>query len=108
MNERSNAATTLQNEFVETFERASRAWFERVTTEMELWSELVRRLSATHSVPEFLGAYQECVAKRMQIAVEDGHKLFDDYRTITQKIDQVTSNGPVAWEQVKSVTRTFR
>ena len=86
-------ATNLQKELSETYEQASRAWLNRVNSEIALWSELATKLSATHSVPEALAAYQKCVAQRMHMAVEDGQQLFEECRKINQRITQAMSNG---------------
>jgi hypothetical protein len=76
----------LQKELLETYEQASRAWLDRVKSEVELWSRLGTKLTATCSVPEAMEAYHKCVAQRMQMAAEDGKRLFDECRNITQKI----------------------
>jgi hypothetical protein len=89
----STRATNPQKELSETYEQASRAWLSRLHSEIALWSELAAKLSATHSVPEALEAYQKCVAQRMQMAVEDGQQLFEEYQKITQRITQAMSNG---------------
>src|SRR5262249_15124498 len=93
MNPRPNDPANLQKELLETYEQASRAWLERVQTETALWSELATKLSATRSVPEALGVYQKCAARRMQMTAEDGRKLFDECRNITQKITRAMTNG---------------
>jgi hypothetical protein len=76
----------LQKELLETYERASRAWLDRVKSEVELWSRFCAKLTATRSVPEAMEAYQHCVAERMQMAAEDGKRLFDECQNLTQKI----------------------
>src|SRR5262249_23605656 len=76
----------LQKELLETYEQASRAWLDRVRSEVELWSRLGEKLTATRSVPEAMDAYQKCVGERMQMAAEDGKRLFDECQNITQKI----------------------
>ena len=93
MSPRPNDATNLQKELLEAYEQANRAWLERVKSEMELWSDLATKLSATRSVPEALGVYQKSVAQRTQMAAEDARKLFDECRNITQKISRAMSNG---------------
>jgi Phasin protein len=93
MSARTNDATNLQKELLDAYEQANRAWLERVKSEMELWSELATKLSTTRSVPEALGVYQKSMAQRMQMAAEDGRKLFDECRNITQKITRAMSSG---------------
>jgi len=87
------AMLNLQKELLDEYERASRAWLDRVKSEMELWSGLATKLTATLSVPEALEAYQKCVAERMQMNAEDGKRLFDDCQKITQKIARSLSRG---------------
>jgi hypothetical protein len=94
MSARTNAATNLQKELLDAYEQANRAWLERVKSEMELWSELATKLSTTRSVPEALGVYQKSMAQRMQMAAEDGRKLFDECRNITQKITRASGWSP--------------
>ena len=43
-------------------------------------------LAATRSIPDALGAYQESVAQRMQMAAEDGKRMSEDCREIMNKI----------------------
>ncbi len=91
--ERTQAMVALQKELLETYEQASRAWLDRVKSEVELWSQLAAKLTATRSVPEAVQAYQESVAQRMQMAAEDGRRLFDECQKISHKITQSLSNG---------------
>ena len=60
----STRATNLQKELSETYEQASRAWLNRVNSEIALWSELATKLSTTRSIPEALEVYQKCAAQR--------------------------------------------
>jgi Phasin protein len=76
----------LQKELLGTYEQASRAWLDRAKSEVELWSRLGAKLTATRSAPEAMEAYQKCFEERMQMAAEDGKRLFDECQNITQKI----------------------
>lgn len=87
------AMVALQKELIETYEQANRIWLDRVKSEVEFWSELGKKLSTTHSVPEVLQAYQESAAQRMRMAAEDGQKVSEDCRLFTQKIARSLSNG---------------
>ena len=105
MNARPNAATNLQGELSETYEQASRSWLSRVNSEIALWSELATKLSTPRSIPEVLEVYQRCAAQRMQLAVEDGQRLFDECQRITQRITQANAQQVVAWKDVKQNDR---
>jgi hypothetical protein len=91
------AATALQKELLEAYEKASHAWLTRVQSEVAMWSELATKLTATRSVPEALETYSKCVSKRMQMAAEDGRRLFNEGQQIAQKINgSLTSGWPTA------------
>jgi Phasin protein len=83
----------LQKELMQTYEQASRAWLDRVKSEVELWSQLCAKLTKSRSVPEAMEAYQKCVSEQMQMSVEDGKRLFDDCQKITQKIAGSLNGG---------------
>src|SRR3974390_3031931 len=87
------AMLNLQRELLETYEQASRAWLDRIQSEVELWSRLGTKLTATRSIPEAMEAYQKCLAEQIQMAVADGKQLFDDCQKITQKIAGSLNGG---------------
>src|SRR5262245_40138620 len=91
--EQTEAMVGMQKELLDAYEQASRAWLARVKSEVDLWSQLAAKLSATRSAPEAMQAYQECVAQRMQMAAEDGRRLADDCQKIMGKIGQSFANG---------------
>jgi hypothetical protein len=68
----------LQKEVLNVYEQANRAWFARVKSEVNLWSALARKLSATRYTPEALDSYQKFMVERVQMAAEDGRQLLHD------------------------------
>ena len=87
------AATALQKELLSGYEKANRDWVARVQSEVAMWSELATKLAAARSVPEALEAYSKCVSQRMQMAAEDGRRLFDESQQITQKLTRTLTSG---------------
>ena len=83
----------MQKELLEAYEQASRAWLARIQSEVELWSDLATRLSATRSIPDALGAYQETVAQRLQMATDDGRRMATDCQDIMEKITRSLTKG---------------
>ena len=83
----------MQKELLDTYEQASRMWLARVKSEADLWSELGAKLAATRSAPEAMEAHRQCIAQRMQMAAEDGRRLFDDCQRIVTKVNRSLSNG---------------
>ena len=76
--ERTDAMLTMQRELLDEYERASQAWLARVKSELDFWSELTTKVTSSPSVPDGLVAYRDGLSQRMQMAVEDGHRLFDE------------------------------
>ena len=60
---------------------------------MQLWSELATKLTAMRSVPEAIEAYTKWVSEQIQMTAEDGKRLLDDYRRITEKVTKSLGNG---------------
>ena len=91
--EQAEAMLGMQKELLEAYEQASRVWLDRVKSEVDLWSELAAKLSATRSLPEALGTYQECVTQRIQMAAEDGRLMADEWQKLLQRFIRPQSNG---------------
>ena len=52
--EQAEAMLAMQKELLETRDQASRAWLDRVKSEVELWTELPTKLSSTRALPDAL------------------------------------------------------
>jgi hypothetical protein len=87
------ALSTLQKELMEAYEEAGRTWSERARTEVELWSELGKKLTETRSMPEAVQIYQQSLTRRMQMAAEDNQKLAADWQKLAQKFTRAMSPG---------------
>ena len=72
------AMLNVQKEMMAAYEEASRSWIERVKAEVELWSDLATKLSASETAPDRMKACRETVAQRMKMATEDGQRLFEE------------------------------
>jgi hypothetical protein len=84
-------------ELLDAYEQTSRAWLDRVKSEVELWSALATKLAGARSAPEALELYQKCLAQRMQMAAEDWRRLSDDCQKVMQTITQFPTDGrPIA------------
>ena len=82
----SEALLSAQKILMESCEESMRTWFERVQTEASLWSELPAKMAASGSPAKALEAYSDCVSRQMQMSVEDGQQLLDDYRRIARRV----------------------
>ena len=86
------AMVNIQKDLLDAYEQIGRVWLARVQSEVELWTGLAAKLTATRSVPDALGAYQECVAQRMQMIAEDGRRIPENCQEIVSKITRSLSN----------------
>jgi hypothetical protein len=91
--EQAEAMLAMQKELLETCDQASRAWLDRVKSEVDLWTALTAKLSATRSLPEALGAYQEYVTHRMQMAAEDGRRMSAECQKLMQRFSRPLPTG---------------
>lgn len=95
--QRTDAMLNAQKELLEAYQEAGRSWLTRMESELELWSDLAAKLSASRTVPEGMKAYGDCVSQRMQMAAEDGRHLFDDAQklmaTITGSFNGATTGS---------------
>ena len=91
--EPTDAMVSMQKELLDAYQQASGAWLARVKSEVDFWSDLASKLSATKSAPEALEAYRVGATQRMQMAADDARRLMEDCQKATQKITQSLSNG---------------
>jgi hypothetical protein len=92
--EHTDAMLTLQRDLLDVYEQASGAWLARVKSEADLWAGLAAKLTSTGSLPEALGVYQESIARRMQMAAEDGRKFAEEAQKI---IKAIAGSLPDGW-----------
>jgi hypothetical protein len=90
--ERAETAMNLQKELMQAYEQASRAWLERVQTELSLWTDLASKLTATRSLPDAIEAYTKTVSRQIQMTAEDGKRLLDNAQQVTDKITKALGN----------------
>ena len=91
--EQTEAALNMQKELLAAYEQANRAWLARVQSEVELWSDLAAKLTATRSLPEAMSAYQESMAQRIKMAAGDGRQLADECQEIMGKVTRTLTKG---------------
>jgi hypothetical protein len=91
--DQAEAMLNAQKDLFEVYEEAGHTWLSHVKLEVDLWSKLATKLAGTRSAPEALGAYQESVTQWMQLATEDGKRLFDECQKVAQIVAQSASSG---------------
>ena len=82
-----------QVELLAGFQELNKYWVARAKSEADLTSDLLTKLMSTRSVPESATAYQEWSKRRMEMAVEDGKRLFADSIKLMETSVRLFSNG---------------
>jgi hypothetical protein len=91
--ERTEAMIHLQQELLDAYQAASKAWVDRVQSEVKFWSDLAGKLAASRSIPEGAETCSESIAHRLQMAAEDGRRLFEDGQKIIASVTASLTNG---------------
>jgi hypothetical protein len=87
------AVSNMQKELLGTIETANREWMARMEQERDLASELTARLTAARSAPEAAAAYQEWMARRVQLLGEDSKKFVADCQKFVNATMRTFGNG---------------
>lgn len=93
--ERTDAMISMQKELLDAYQETAQAWVSRVKSETAFWADLAAKLAATRSVPEGLQTYQESISHRMQMAAEDGRRLFEDGQKMIAAVTKSLVNHQV-------------
>jgi hypothetical protein len=65
----------------------------RATSEVELGLKLSKKLSAAHSVPDAIAAYQEWLSEEMAARSEDANRLLSNGQKFMDTSTRLLSNG---------------
>jgi predicted phage tail protein len=91
--ERTEAMIHVQQELLDAYQQASKAWVDRVQSEVKFWSDLAGKLAASRSIPEGMETCSESIAHRLQMAAEDGRRLFEDGQKMIAAVTVSLTNG---------------
>ena len=91
--QRAKMLAAAQSELLAGFQELNKYWVARAKSEADLTSDLLTKLMSTRSVPESATAYQEWSRRRMDMAVQDGQRLFADGIKLMETSVRLFSNG---------------
>jgi len=91
--ERTEAMIHVQQELLDAYQQASKAWVDRVQSEVKFWSDLAGKLAASRSIPEGMATCSDSIAQRLQMAAEDGRRLFEDGQKMIATVTASRTNG---------------
>ncbi len=88
-----NAPFQVHSQFVNTLQDLTRDWMARAASEVELGLKLSKKLSAAHSVPDAIAAYQEWLSEEMAARSEDASRLMSNGQKFMDTSTRLLSNG---------------
>ena len=91
------AALQAQNELFKAVEQMGRELVSCATAEVEISLKLSKRLTAAHSVPDALAAYQEWLSEGMSTRAENARRLMTNSQKFMDTSTRLFSNG---WSSV--------
>ena len=81
------------SEFFNALQEMSRDWMVRANAEVELGLKLSKKLTAAHSVPDALAAYQEWLSEEMSARAEDARLLMSNGQKIMDASSRLLSTS---------------
>ena len=81
------------SEFFNALQEMSRDWMVRANAEVELGLKLSKKLTAAHSVPDALAAYQDWLSEEMSARAEDARLLMSNGQKIIDASSRLLSNS---------------
>ena len=95
------SASQAGSEFFNTLEEMSRDWMTRTTAEVELGLKLSKKLTAAHSVPDAVAAYQEWLNEEMGARAEDARLLMSNGQKFMDASSRLLSHS---WTSASTTT----
>ena len=83
----------VQKEFLDTMNKASRAWFACCNQEAIIASDFGKKVSVAKSIPEVAAAYQEWASKQMELFSKQAQRVFEETRDYTNACIRIVGNG---------------
>ena len=83
----------FQKEFAGLIEQATREWLARAHTEQLLAADLATKLTSVRSPPDISNVYQEWMARRMDLVVEDSRHFVANTEKTMNSVFRLLSNG---------------
>jgi hypothetical protein len=87
------SASQAGSEFFNTLQEMSRDLMTRATAEVELSLKLSKKLTAAHSVPDAVAAYQEWLSEEMGARAEDTRLLMSNGQKFMDTTSRFLSSG---------------
>lgn len=87
------SASPAGSELFNTLQEINRQWMARATAEVELGLKISKKLTAAHSVPDAVTAYQEWLSEEMSARAEDARLLMSNGQKLIDASSRFLSSG---------------
>jgi hypothetical protein len=88
-----NATLQAQGEFLKSLEEMGRHWLSCATGEVEIGLKLSKKLTAAHTVPDAMAAYQEWLSEEMSARAEDAKRFMTNGQKFMDTSARLLSNN---------------
>jgi hypothetical protein len=88
-----NVSLQAQSEFIKTLGEIGRQWVMCTTAEVEIGLKLSKKLTAAHSVPDAMSAYQEWLSDEINARAEDTRRFMTNGQRFMDSSARLFSNN---------------
>ena len=85
--------SAMQKEWLEMLEHARSGWAARLEAEAKLGSDFATKVAAAKAVPDAAAAYQEWIARRMELISKEWRKSVEDGQKFMNACTKIAGNG---------------
>jgi hypothetical protein len=82
-----------QNAFLQELNTFRQHWADAAEAQLNATAELMNKLASTRTLPDLVGACQDCASKRGSLMAEDGKLLLNDYQRCAAAAAKCLING---------------
>jgi hypothetical protein len=82
-----------QTEQWDNLRETNRQWLDSVQAEAKLASEFISKVTAVHSIPDAMAAYQDWANRRLELLAEDTKHLMENAQKFMQTSARLLANG---------------
>jgi hypothetical protein len=85
--------SAIQKEWMETLQRVHRDWVALLEAESKLGSEFATKIAAAKAGPEAAAAYQDWMARRMELLTKEWQKAVEDGQKFVNACTRIAADG---------------
>jgi hypothetical protein len=83
----------IQKQLLDVLNKANREWVAFLNEEVELASNLSKKMTTAKSIPDATAAYQELISRQMELMTQQAKIIFQNTQEFTKTCMQVVSGG---------------